>query len=165
MAMNRPRKTSFIVVLFAAASLLSQPGWAVIAPAAASPFGYDAKTSLSRFQTPEDVIGSWPVISSIPRTFLFSGGYKVKLSITEMRIDHMATHTRCPMTHRGCTLALSYGQPVGNDAFSSRVDFPLFSAEKVTTHWAPASFGDYVVHLSNTPMSSSSIRLLASAKF
>ena len=119
----------------------------------------------TRYQTPEDMIDLLPVVGSIPRAFFWTGGYAVKLSIKEMRIDHMTAHSRCPMKRRGCTLALSYSQPIGQQLFSSTLDFPLLSSEAVTSHWSAATLGDYVLHLSNQPLPSRDFRLMASARF
>jgi hypothetical protein len=101
----------------------------------------------------------------LPRKFLFSGGYMVDLTVTEMRIDHMAIGSNCPRRNRDCLLAVSFSQPVGQGLFSSRFDFPLVSAEGLGGNWAQASLGDYVVYLSNIPLYSPALRLLASARF
>jgi len=115
--------------------------------------------SFDQIRAPEDLL------VFVPQRFLFTGNYNVKLTITEMRIDHMARKSQCPMKKRSCMVSLSYAQPIGQALFSSRFDLPLLSTESLQSSWAMASFGDYVLHLSNTPLYSPSLRLVASVRF
>jgi len=101
----------------------------------------------------------------LPGRFLFSGGYYVKLSIQEMRIDHMTDDTRCTRKNRTFMISASFAQPVG-ELFSSRFELPLFSADSFSvSRLVPASVGDYVMHLSNAPLYNSAAQLMVTAKF
>jgi hypothetical protein len=102
----------------------------------------------------------------LPGRYLFTGNYKVKLSITEMRIDHMTDDTRCTRRNRGFMISAGYAQPIGNRLFSSSFELPLLSADQMLpSRLAPASVGDYVMHLSNAPLYSSTAQLLITARF
>lgn len=147
----------FVGILF-----LASPGWATPEP---SLFSYNAKATQTKYHRPEDILPRIPILNLIPKTFLFSGGYTVDLSIKEMRIDHMTKDSKSPRQNRSCLIAFSYLQPVGDGLFSSRFDVPLLSASHINARWGAASVGDYVIFLSNTPAYSSAMKLLASARF
>jgi hypothetical protein len=102
------------------------------------------------------------VISSAP---VLADAYHVNLTVKEMRIDHMATNSRCPLRQRSCTVSLSVAQPVGSNLFSSRLDIPLLSSQQMLSSWNTASPGDYILHLSNTALRGPDLRLVASARF
>jgi hypothetical protein len=90
---------------------------------------------------------------AIPNRFLFSGGYYADLSITELKIDHVSQNSKCTRKNRTFMISASYETPVGTNFFSTRMDVPLLFADRFSvTRLAPASVGDYVLHLSNSPM-------------
>lgn len=130
-----------------------------------STFSYTNRNSPAAFRDSDEVLAKVPVIGMIRQSFLFSGGYTADLSIKELRIDHMVSRSRCPQRNRACLFALSYSQPIGQNLFSSRFDFPLLSSETLGGYWGPASVGDYVVHLANTPLTSPVLMLFATARF
>jgi hypothetical protein len=102
----------------------------------------------------------------LPGRYLFSGGYYVKLSIQEMRIDHMTDNTRCTRHNRTFMISASFAQPVGKELFSSRFELPLASADSFSpSRLAPASVGDYVMHLSNSPLVTQVSMLMLTARF
>jgi hypothetical protein len=103
---------------------------------------------------------------ALPRKYLFSGSFYTHLSVTEMRIDHVAENSRCTRKNRTFMISASYGQPIGNNLFSSTFELPLLSADRFKlSRLAPATMGDYVIHLSNSPMLNSSAQLVVSARF
>jgi hypothetical protein len=102
----------------------------------------------------------------LPGRFLLSGAYFVKLSVQEMRIDHMTDDTRCTRKNRTFMISAAFAQPIGRQLFSSGLEIPLFSADRFAVdRLAPASVGDYVLHLSNTPLTSSVAQLMLTARF
>jgi hypothetical protein len=153
-----PRIGRFLLILFLVSPL-------VRAEYNSSQADYDAKIQEPRFHTKKDFYQTFPGVTMLPQRFLFTGDYAVNLTVTEMRIDHIAQRSRCTVAKRICILSLSYAQPVGTDFFSSRFDFPLFSASSLGSDWSRASFGDYVIYLSNQRSYSRTMRLLASARF
>jgi len=103
---------------------------------------------------------------AVPGRFLFSGSYYTHLNITEMRIDHVSDNSRCTRRNRVFMISATFAQPIGNRLFSSRFDLPLFSADRfMVSRLAPASLGDYVIHLSNAPLYNSAAQLILSARF
>lgn len=133
-----------------------------LTPARAEDFAI--KLSSSPYQRPEDLLDRVPLLSAIPRTFIFGDGYQMKLSGRELRIDHMAEDSRAPASHRNCSFGLSYTTPTA--FFTSRVDIPFFSADTLAwDSWTRNSFGDYVVYFSKTPVDTATLRLVLSAKF
>ena len=54
-------------------------------------------------------------MGKIPHSFLVGDGFKFKLSGKELRIDHMADHSRAPVSHRNCMLSLNVASPVAMD--------------------------------------------------
>jgi hypothetical protein len=126
---------------------------------------YEAKILEPRFQDRKDAYRDYSGVSMLPRRFIFTGDYAMKLTVTEMRIDHVAALSRCTVPKRVCMLSLSYAQPVGTDFFTSRFDFPLFSASSLGSDWSRASLGDYIVYLSNHALYSRTVKLLGSARF
>ena len=103
---------------------------------------------------------------SFPGRYLFSGGYYMNLSITEMRIDHVSEDSRCTRKNRTFMISASFAQPIGNRLFSSSFEFPVLSADRLMmSRLETASIGDYIVHLSNTPLLGSASQMLISARF
>ena len=116
-------------------------------------------------QTPRQSPTSFLPFIAIPGRFLFTGGYYMNLNRTEMRIDHIASDSRCTQRNRTFMISASYAQPVGQ-LFSSRYELPLFSADRFApSRLSPASFGDYVVHLSNEPLYSAALTLQIVTRF
>ena len=102
---------------------------------------------------------------SVPSRFLFTGNYYAHLSRVEMRIDHVASDSRCTRQNRTFMISASYAQPIGLMG-SSRFDIPLVSADRFdVTRLAPASVGDYVVHLSDNRVYNPALYLLLTARF
>lgn len=135
--------------------------------ASASALNYTAeiKSQETRYRTPEDLLSMVPLLGDIPRTFLIGDGYKMDLSIDEMRIDHMATNSRSPMKHRICNVSLSYALPVAG-FFSSSFDFLLFNGDTFKpSDLSMSTLGDYVIHLSRQPLDGSTLKLVANARF
>jgi len=129
----------------------------------AVPVTFPAEAAYSQ-ATPHSAISYLPFVA-LPGRFLFSGGYTVHLNLTEMRIDHIATDSRCTPHNRTFMISAGFAQPVGQ-LFSSRFELPLFSADRFSMYrLAPASVGDYVVHLSNSPLYSSAASLIITARF
>ncbi len=96
----------------------------------------------------------------------FSGYYYMNLSLTELQIDHVASNSRCTRKNRTFMISASFEQPVGTNFFSGRFDVPLFFADRFTiSRLAPASVGDYVLHLSNSQIENNAAYLRVSARF
>ena len=88
------------------------------------------------------------------------------LNITEMRIDHVSDDSHCTRRNRTFMISAGFAQPIGNRLFSSRFELPLLSADRMAvSRLHSASVGDYVIHMSDAPMYSSSAQLLLSARF
>lgn len=102
---------------------------------------------------------------AIPSRYIFSGNYYTHLTLTEMRIDHVSDDSRCTRKNRTFMISASVAQPIGNRLFSTQCELPLLSADHLTTHMAPASVGDYVLHLSNSPLNGPNAQLLVSTRF
>jgi len=125
----------------------------------------DSKASQTKYQRPEDLLDKIPFLSDIPRTFLIGDGFKMDLSLDHLRIDHMGSRSRNPVSRRTCLFGLSYTTPVAG-FFTSRVDLPLLSAAEFRwSEWTPCSLGDYVAFFSNGVSEGPSFRLVLSAKF
>jgi len=123
-----------------------------------------AKAGETKYRSPEDMIDMVPFLSSIPRTFLFGDGYKVKLSADQMRIDHMGQDSRSNGAQRTCMLGVSYTAPVA--FFTTRIDLPIFHSPTLAfSDWSPSSLGDYVVYMSRLPATRSSLTLMLTARF
>jgi len=83
-----------------------------------------------------------------------------------MRIDHVSENSRCTRKNRTFMISASFAQPIGNRMFSSSFELPILSADRLmVSRLVPASVGDYVVHLSNTPLLGSASQVLVSARF
>ncbi len=117
------------------------------------------------YKTLGDVVSNMPFLGLFTQSFLLTGRYAVDLSIREMRIDHMATSSTCPMKNRDCIIGLSFVQPVGTNRFSTRFDVPLLSAPSMVAAWAPATVGDYVIHLANEPIQTAYAQIITSIRF
>src|SRR5262245_9429169 len=90
---------------------------------------------------------------AVPDRYLFSGSYNVKLTITEMQIDHLAYDSRCSLPRRNYMIAASFGHPIGHELFSGTVELPLLAGDRLEmSRMAPAAVGDYVLRLSGTPL-------------
>ncbi len=117
-------------------------------------------------KTPENVVTDlFPILNRIPRTFIVGDGYKVHLTQTEMRIDHMATGSHIPVKSRTCMIGMTYMTPVA--FFSTRVDIPLLASDTLTnlSSWAPGRVGDYVLYFSRNPVDHPTLQITMSAKF
>lgn len=103
--------------------------------------------SLPSIQSAEDAVTSIPAISKIPRSFLVGDGFRFKLTLQELRIDHMGSNSKAPASKRVCMIGFSYAAPVA--FFGSQVELPLFHADSLKMNrWGMNTLGDYVVHLS-----------------
>ena len=117
------------------------------------------------YQRPEDLISLIPFLGEIPRSFLLGDGYQMKLSGTELRIDHMGLHSRAPQKKRDCMIGISYIRPVAG-FFTSRIDLPLlFSPTPDVDQWSMNSLGDYVAYFSKGAEGGNILRLAISARF
>lgn len=140
--------------------------WLMSPAAAATQYAQQVRSEAATSDSPEDVVlKMFPFLNLIPRSFLIGDGYHVKLTQTEMRIDHMGYKSHAPMAKRTCMVGLTYMTPVA--FFSSRIDIPLFASDKLTdmSSWTASSFGDYVLFLSRNPVDHPVIQLTASARF
>jgi hypothetical protein len=112
----------------------------------------------------EDAVSSIPLLAKIPHSFLIGEGFKFKLSGDELRIDHMADHSRAPVSRRNCLISFNFASPVA--FFGSSMELPLVNAESLTSGWSASSLGDYVLHLSkDAPVPHPTIGLKVSARF
>lgn len=141
---------------------------AVGSPALASAYSYgsqEMKPNDTKYQRPEDLIDLVPVLSAIPRSFLFGDGYRMKLNGQELQIDHMGFRSNSPAKTRNCLIFLSYSAPTS--FFGSRIDLPLFHSEDLRpSDWASSSMNDYSLHFSKNPaFSHPTLQLLATAHF
>jgi hypothetical protein len=120
----------------------------------------------TQYQRPEDIlIAKVPLLAALPSTFLLGDGFKVKLGVSDLRIDHMGSHSRSPMAKRNCMVGISYLTPVAG-FFTSRVDLPLFASPDLhLSDWSHTSLGDYVAYFSRGAVDQPSLRLVLSAKF
>src|SRR5688572_3375036 len=75
-------------------------------------FGAEAKAGETKYQRPEDLLDMIPFLSEIPRNFLFGNGYKVKLGVDNLRIDHMGSRSSTQKHARDCMVGFSYTTPV-----------------------------------------------------
>jgi len=150
---------SFLGVLVLVAGILQE------SQAYAIDYAAQVQNEHTRYTTPETLIDKVPFLGEIPRTFLFGDGYKMKLSLKELRIDHMADHSHSPASRRDCQIGFSYTTPVAG-FFTSRIDLPLFSAATpALSDWTRNSLGDYVAYFSKGASDSSTLRLVFSARF
>jgi len=142
-------------------------GWFLaVAHAKAEQVKFDSPTKAadSNYKSPEDVIGMIPFLGDIPRSFLFGDGYTMKLSGTQMRIDHMGRDSRSNGAQRTCMFGVSYTTPVA--FFTTRVDIPIFHSPTLAlSDWSRDSVGDYVIYMSRLPVNHSSLTLTLSARF
>jgi hypothetical protein len=118
----------------------------------------------SKYQTPEDMIDKIPFLGDIPRSFLMGDGYTMKLSGTQLRIDHMANHSHSKGEKRTCMVGLSYTTPVA--FFTTRIDIPIFNSPTLAfDDWSRSSLGDYVVYMSRLPVDHAALTLALTARF
>jgi len=106
-----------------------------------------------------------PIVGFITQRYFFTGHFQVKLTRSEMRIDHMAAQSNCPMPKRTCHISLAYATPIMGQTGSGLFELPILGAEQVTSPWTTASFGDYIAHFSNTPTYTHDVRIMATLKF
>src|SRR5438105_4603063 len=81
-------------------------------PAAAVDYASQVRDNQTKYQRPDDLVDLIPFLGSIPKTFLFGDGYKMKLGVQDLRIDHMAYHSHAPASKRLCLIGVSYTTPV-----------------------------------------------------
>jgi hypothetical protein len=101
---------------------------------------------LPPIESSEDAVARIPVLGKIPHSFLIGDGFKFKMTGKELRIDHMADHSRMPVSHRACMFSLNIASPVA--FFGTSVEIPLVSAESFHSGLNTSSAGDYVLHFS-----------------
>lgn len=141
--------------------------WLPLSIAFAADAGYAAqvRAAETKYKTPEDLLDVVPFLGEIPRSFLLGDGYQMKLSVDQLRIDHMGRHSRSRGAKRTCMIGVSYTTPVAG-FFTSRIDLPIFHSPTLAwSDWSVSSLGDYVVYMSRIPAERSSIRLAISARF
>jgi len=117
-----------------------------------------------KYNTPEDLIEKIPFLGDIPRSFLMGDGYTMKLSGTQLRIDHMGNHSDSKGEKRACMVGVSYITPVA--FFTTRIDIPIFHSPTLAmSDWSRSSMGDYVVYMSRLPVDHSALTLSLTARF
>ena len=127
-------------------------------------YAAQAKPQASQYQTPEDVLDKVPFLGEIPRTFLWGDGYTMKLSVDQLRIDHMGSHSTSKGTKRTYMIGVSYTTPVA--FFTTRVDLPIFSSPTLDlSNWQVNSLGDYVLYMSRLPVDHAALMLSLTARF
>ena len=105
-----------------------------------------AAGSIQPVKSAEDAVANVPGLNKLTRSFLIGDGFKFKLSGKELRIDHMATNSTAPVSHRNCMISLNFDSPVA--FFGSSMELPIVTAQSLSNDWAPTSLGDYVLHFS-----------------
>ncbi len=142
-------------------------GWFIaVAHAKGESLNYTSqlKAQETKYKTPEDMLSKIPFLGDIPRSFLMGDGYTMKLSGTQLRIDHMGRASKSKGEKRTCMVGLSYTTPVA--FFTSRVDVPLFHSPTLAlSDWSRSSMGDYVLYLSRIPATHASLQLALTARF
>ncbi len=127
-------------------------------------YATQAKSQDSQYKTPDDVLDKIPFLGEIPRTFLMGDGYTMKLSIDQLRVDHMGNHSHTKGVNRTCMVGVSYTTPVA--FFTTRVDLPIFSSPTLAlSDWQANSLGDYVVYMSRLPVDHATLMLSLTARF
>ncbi len=127
-------------------------------------YASQVKAQDTKYRTPEDVLDKIPFLGAIPRTFLVGDGYSMKLSVDQLRIDHMGRHSRSKGEQRTCMVGVSYTTPVA--FFTSRIDIPIFHSPTLAlSDWSVSSLGDYVLYMSRLPADHASLQLSISARF
>jgi hypothetical protein len=129
---------------------------------------YTGRTKATRVvpsvQSAEEVVSSIPGIAKIPRSFVIGDGFKLKLTEKYLRIDHMGTNSRAPVTRRHCLLSFHFASPVA--FFGSTVDLPIMNANHLRSRWGMSSLGDYVLQFSkDAPVESPTVGLRLTARF
>jgi len=115
-------------------------------------------------QSAEDAVSRVPGLRKMAHGFFIGDGFKMKLSGTELRIDHMATQSRAPMARRTCMVSLNMSSPVA--FFGSSMELPLATSPKLGNGWAMTSLGDYVLHFSkDAPVASPTLGFKLTARF
>jgi hypothetical protein len=123
-----------------------------------------SRTVTHPVQSAEDAVSRVPGLRKFARGLFIGDGFKMKLSGTELRIDHMATQTRAPMTRRTCMVSINVASPVA--FFGSSMELPLATSSGLSTGWGMTSLGDYVLHFSkNATVESPTFGLKVSARF
>ena len=122
------------------------------------------KAQETKYRTPEDLLDKIPFLGNIPRSFLLGDGYSMKLSVQELRIDHMGRHSRSKGENRTCMVGVSYTTPVA--FFTTRIDVPIFHSPTLAlSDWQVSSLGDYVAYMSHVPVDHASLSLAITARF
>ena len=115
-------------------------------------------------QSADDAVAHIPILAKIPHSFIIGDGFKFKLSGKELRIDHMADHSRAPVSRRNCLISLNIASPVA--FFGTSMELPLFNTDSVMSGWSNSSLGDYVMHFSkDATVNSPTFGLKVSARF
>jgi hypothetical protein len=119
---------------------------------------------IAPIRSAEDVVAELPVIARIPRSFVIGDGFKIKLTQSDLRIDHMATNSRAPVSRRQCMLSFHVASPVA--FFGSQMELPILNATSLKSRWNMSSLGDYVLMFSkDAPVESPTFGLRLSARF
>ena len=127
-------------------------------------YAAQVKSQQTQYRTPEDVLDKIPFLGEIPRTFLMGDGYTMKLSVDQLRVDHMGRNSRTKGAKRTCMLGVSYTTPVA--FFTTRIDLPLFSSPTLAlSDWQRNSLGDYVVYMSRLPIDHATLMFQLTARF
>src|SRR4051812_29352582 len=93
--------------------------------------------ALPPVQSAEDAVSQIPILEKIPHSFIIGDGFKFKLSGKELRIDHMADHSRAPVSRRNCLISLNIASPVA--FFGTSMELPLFNTENMVSGWSNSS--------------------------
>ena len=112
-----------------------------------------------------DPLAGIPVVSFVTQRFFLTGNFQIKLTRQEMRIDHMADRSSCPMSKRTCHVSLAYSTPIMGEMGTGLFELPILGATGVDSHWTMASFGDYIAYFSDTTTYSSDVRIMATLRF
>jgi hypothetical protein len=120
--------------------------------------------ALPPVQSAEDAVSQIPILAKIPHSFIVGDGFRFKLSGKELRIDHMADHSRAPVARRNCLISLNIASPVA--FFGTSMELPIFNTESLISGWSNSSLGDYVMHFSkDATVNSPTFGLKVSARF
>jgi hypothetical protein len=132
---------------------------------AALDYAAQAQAQDSKYKSPEDMIEMVPLLQDIPRAFQLWQGTTMKLSSSQLRIDHLGSGRDMTKAPRNCTIGLSYAAPLAG-SLSSRLDLPLFQSPSLAlSDWSRSSFGDYAVLMSHAPSDHSTIKIALNARF
>ena len=128
-------------------------------------FGAEAKAGETKFRRPEDLLDMVPFLSGIPRHFILGNGFKMKLGVDNLRIDHMGYRSSTRKDARDCMVGFSYTTPVAG-FFTTRIDLPLVtSITPRVQDWTVSRLGDYTAYFSRGAAAGPSLRFVLTAKF